>query len=100
MNAEIHVTLDYRKPQAWAVRLRDAGTHGLRYAARSDPALAGRAVALFGSAGLHTRAPAGMRTHVEPLDETRARSVLTARGVLVVPIPGDVPTVPPPGAGG
>ena len=95
INAEIHVTLSYDKPQAWAERLRAAGAPGLRYAVRSDPTLAGRAVALFGAAGLHARAPAGLRTRVSPLAETRARRLLAARGVLVVPIPTDVPTVRP-----
>lgn len=95
LNAEIHTTLDYAKPRAWAVRLRAAGATGLRYASRSDPALRGRAVALFGAAGRHSRAPAGMRTAVSPLDTHRARALLEARGVLVVPIPRDVPTVTP-----
>lgn len=97
INAEIHVSLDYAKPRAWAAALRAAGQRGLRYAARSDPGLAGRAVALFGAAGLHTRAPAGLRTEVSTLDETRARSLLEERGVLVVPIPFDVPTAEPTG---
>jgi hypothetical protein len=36
-----------------------------------------------------------MRTNVAPLDAHRARALLEARGVLVVPIPHDVPTVRP-----
>lgn len=96
LNAEIHTCLDYAKPRAWAARLRAAGATGLRFAARSDPALRGRAVALFGAAGRHARAPAGMRTEVSPLDPDRARALLEARGVLVVPIPTEVATVPPP----
>lgn len=95
VNAEIHTSLDYGKPRAWAERLRAAGARGLRYAARSDPGLEARCVALFGGAGLHARAPAGMHTDEEPLDRQRARSLLEARGVLVVPIPRDVPTVEP-----
>jgi hypothetical protein len=94
VNAEIHTTLDYAKPRAWAERLRAAGTRGLRYGARSDPALGARAVALFGAAGHHARAPAGLRTRVTPLDTRKARRLLEERGVLVVPIPADVPTVP------
>jgi hypothetical protein len=93
LNAEIHTSLDHARPRAWAATLRAAGAAGLRYAVRSDPALRGRAVALFGAAGRHTRAPAGMRTEVSPLDPHRARALLEARGVLVVPIPRDVPTV-------
>jgi len=96
LNAEIHAGLDYAKPHAWAARLRAAGAAGLRYAARSDPALCGRAVALFGSAGRHARAPAGMHTEVSTLDAEHARVLLETRGVLVVPIPSEVPTVPPP----
>ena len=95
VNAEIHAGLDYAKPRAWAARLRAAGAAGLRYAARSDPALTGRAVALFGAADRHARAPAGMHTEVSPLDPDHARALLASRGVLVVPIPTDVPTVPP-----
>jgi hypothetical protein len=96
VNAEIHATLDYAKPRAWAARLRAAGAAGLRYAARSDPGLRGRAAALFGAAGRHARAPAGMHTEVAPLDPHRARVLLEARGVLVVPIPAEVATVRPP----
>ncbi len=96
VNAEIHASLDYAKPRAWAERLRAAGAAGLRYAARSDPAVRGRAVALFGAAGRHARAPAGMRTEVSPLDPDRARTLLEARGVLVVPIPVEVTTLSPP----
>lgn len=96
INAEIHASVDYDKPRAWAARLRAAGARGLRFAARSDPALAGRAVALFGTAGLHARAPDGMRTYVARLDEAEARRLLEARGVLIVPIPFDVRTIMPP----
>jgi hypothetical protein len=95
VNAEIHTTLDYAKPWAWAERLRQAGTRGLRYAARSDPGLEARCVALFGKTGLHARAPAGMHTDEAPLDTRRARRLLERRGVVVVPIPRDVPTVEP-----
>lgn len=93
INAEIHSTLDYGKPQAWAESLRRAGFRGLRYAARSDPGLHARCVALFGRAGLHARAPAGLHTDESRLDLREARTLLEARGVLVVPIPRDVPTV-------
>ncbi len=96
INAEIHTTVDYARPRAWAARLRAWGAKGLRYAVRSDPAVAGRAVALFGGAGLHARAPAGLHTEEGPLDVAVARRLLAARGVRVVPIPRDVPTVRPP----
>jgi hypothetical protein len=52
-------------------------------------------VALFGAAGHHARAPAGMHTEVSTLDADRARTLLEARGVLVVPIPADVTTASP-----
>lgn len=96
VNAEIHTTLDYRKTQAWAHKLRKAGARGLRYAARSDPSLEERCVALFGGSGAHARAPAGMRTGERKLDTRRARRLLAERGVLVVPIPRELPTVEPP----
>lgn len=93
VNAEIHTSLDYAKPRAWAAAIRNAGARGLRYAARSDPSLESRCVAVFGSAGLHRRAPAGMHTQESRLDTDRARRLLAARGVVVVPIPRDVPTL-------
>lgn len=96
LNAEIHTGLDYAKARAWAERLHAASAPGLLYVARSDAAVKSRSVALFGGAGLHSRAPAGMRTEVHPLDRNRARVLLEARGVRVVPIPTDVETVPPP----
>lgn len=95
VNAEIHASLDYDRPRAWAARLRATGAAGLCYAVRSDPALRGRAAALFGGAGLHARAPAGLRAEVSLLDVDAARARLEARGVQVVPIPLDVPTVRP-----
>lgn len=98
VNAEIHTTVDYAKPRAWAASLRRAGARGLRYAARSDPSLESRCVALFGGAGLHSRAPAGMHTEEASLDSHRARRLLAARGVVVVPIPREVPVVDNPTA--
>jgi hypothetical protein len=96
LNAEIHTTLDYRTPNAWARALRRAGARGLRYLLRADNALEHAGVALFGRAGRHRRAPAGMRTAVAPLDVEAAVTLLEERGVRVVPIPPDVPTVAPP----
>jgi hypothetical protein len=96
INAEIHTALDYAKPAAWAAALRRARFRGLRYLMRSDPALRQVGVALFGRAGLHRRAPAGMRTAVAPLDVAEATALLEARGVQVVPIPADVPVVESP----
>lgn len=93
VNAEIHTTLDYDKPRAWAESLRRHGARGLRYAARSNPSLEARCVALFGGDGLHSRAPAGMHTQESSLDVDRARRLLAAKGVVVVPIPRQVPVV-------
>lgn len=98
INAEISTSLDYAKPRAWAVALRRAGWGALRYALRGDGAFRQRGVALFGSAGLHSRAPAGMRTAVAALDPIEATALLHARGVAVHPIPfaENVPLAPPP----
>lgn len=95
LNAEVHATLDYRTPRRWARALRRAGWRGVRYLLRGDPtASPGRA--LFGRAGLHRRAPAGMSTSVGPLDHARAEALLHGRGVEVRPIPAQVPTTEPP----
>lgn len=68
----------------------------MRYRMRSDPALQARATALFGAAGRHSRAPLGLRTtRVNRLDERLATMLLEARGVTVVMIPNDVPTIRP-----
>lgn len=91
LNAEIHATLDYETPRHWAMALWRVGWRALRHRLRGDVAqtLAGRA--LFGSAGLHSRAPAGMTTSVSPLDTARAEQLLRARNVEVRPIPTHVP---------
>lgn len=95
VNAEIHTTLDYGVPRRWADALHAAGFRALRHLLRGDPAgrLTGRAV--LGGAGLHQRAPAGMRTAVAPLDVAAATALLGDRGVTVLPIPRSVPIVPP-----
>lgn len=96
INAEISTTLDYAKPRAWALALRGAGWGALRYALRGDSALRQRGVALFGSAGLHSRAPAGMRTAVAALDPFEATALLRERGVAVHSVPfADEVTVEP-----
>jgi hypothetical protein len=96
LNAEMHHTLDYGVTRRWARALFDAGWRALRHRVRGDVTgdLAGRC--LFGGAGLHHRAPAGMRTHVAPLDVHDAILRLEARGVEVRPIPRTVPITPPP----
>ena len=95
VNAELHTTTDYARPRRWARALRHAGWRGVRHRLRGDPsqALAGRA--LFGAAGLHRRAPAGMRTSAQPLDTDRAVRLLTELGVEVRPIPAQVPIISP-----
>lgn len=99
LNAEVHDTLEYAVTRRWAAALYDAGWRALRHRLRGDVTgeLAGRCV--FGGAGLHRRAPAGMRTHVEPLDVDHATALLEARGVEVRPIPRSVPITDPPPAG-
>ena len=97
LNAEIHTTLDYRPTRRWARALRRAGWRGLRYLLRGDVAAVQAGRALFGGAGLHTRAPAGLSTTVAPLDRELAEQLLRARGVEVRPIPADVPITAPPG---
>jgi len=95
LNAEIHSCLDYAKPRAWAAVLQRAGWRAIRYALRGDSALAQRGVALFGRAGLHRRAPVGMRASLAALDRIHAARLLERRGVLVRPLPRaeDIPIV-------
>lgn len=40
----------YPRTQRWAMRLREAGFAGIHYAARHDPSLGSRSIALFGKA--------------------------------------------------
>ena len=40
----------YPRTQQWALRLREAGFGGIHYAARHDPTLGSRSIALFGKA--------------------------------------------------
>lgn len=93
LNAEIHGTLNYTVPRRWAESLYRAGWRALRHRLRGDVSqrLAGRA--LFGTSGLHARAPVGMTTALQALDLSQAERVLAARGVVVRPIPAQVPTV-------
>lgn len=94
INGEIHTTLDYGRPRRWANALRHAGWKALRYLLRGDPATtSGRA--LFGKAGLHHRAPAGLTTEAMPIDRAHAEELLAARGVEVRPIPAQVPILRP-----
>ena len=94
VNAEIHSTLDPAAPRRWAIALRAAGFRALRHALRADPAATLRGRAVFGTAGLHRRAPAGLATRrVTTVDVDVATRALAARGVRVLPIPHDVPLV-------
>lgn len=96
LNAEIHSSLHYRTPRLWAAALERSGFRALRHRSRGDVAgtAAGRAV--FGPAGLASRAPAGMTTKMGGLDLAEAERLLNARGVKVLPIPTVVPISPPP----
>lgn len=95
LNAEIHTTLDYATCRRWGMALWKRGWRALRHRLRGDvtQALAGRAV--FGKAGLHARAPAGMATSITPLDTVAAEKLLAKRNVVVRPIPANVPIIPP-----
>lgn len=100
LNAEIHTTLDYPTTRRWAHALHRAGWRALRYLLRGDPTARSPGTALFGTAGLRKRAPAGMSTTVAPLDRGHAVRLLEARGVEVRPIPAAVPVIRPPGPSG
>ena len=91
INGEIHTTLNYATPRRWAAALYASGWRAVRHRLRGDPSqnLAGRA--LFGGAGIHARAPAGMTTTLTPLDLDQAERFLGSRGVEVWPIPTSVP---------
>lgn len=91
LNAEVHTTLEYAVTRRWSGALHAAGWRALRHRLRGDVTgdLAGRCV--FGGAGLHQRAPAGMRTRVAALDVEQATTLLEARGVEVRPLPSTVP---------
>lgn len=95
LNAEIHSTLEYAISRRWGAALWKSGWRALRHRLRGDvtQTLAGRA--LFGRAGLHTRAPAGMSTTVASLDTVLAQKLLAERKVEVRPIPARVPITPP-----
>lgn len=43
-------TATYPRTQLWALRLREAGFSGVHYAARHDPSLGSRSIAIFGKA--------------------------------------------------
>lgn len=96
LNAEIHTTLDYGRTRRWASALHRAGFRALRHRLRGDVSQRNAGRALFGTAGLRHRAPAGMTSTVTPLDRTRAEAVLAGLGVQVRPIPAAVPIVRPP----
>jgi hypothetical protein len=95
VNAEIHTTLDYPLTRRWAQALRAAGWRALRHLLRGDNTGSTVGLALFGRAGLHRRAPAGMTTTVQPLDRDEAERLLAARNVVVRPIPDRVPIARP-----
>lgn len=92
VNAEIHSTLDPAGARRWSIALRAAGFRALRHLVRADPTGALRGRAVFGTVGLHLRAPAGLATAiVTPLDLDVATRALAAHHVRVLPIPHDVP---------
>lgn len=95
VNAEIHTSLDRPLTRRWARALHAAGWRALRHLLRGDSTGNAVGLALFGRAGLHRRAPAGMTTTVQPLDRDEAERLLAARDVVVRPIPDRVPITRP-----
>ncbi len=68
----------YPRTQQWALRLREAGFSGVHYAARHDPTLGSRSIALFGKAK-------GSAGPAEPWSEWLEESA-----AATTPIPPDV----------
>lgn len=95
LNAEIHAGLDHRLPRRWAAALHRHGFRGLRHLLRGDATGRAAGRALFGGAGLHARAPAGMTTRVTGVDRLEAERLLAVRGVKVLPVPTSVPLTDP-----
>lgn len=96
LNAEIHSILNYRVPRLWAEALERSGFRGLRHKLRGDVTGTAAGRAIFGPAGLASRAPAGMSTRIGGLDRAQAERLLAARNVAVRPIPTAVPIAAPP----
>lgn len=80
----------YPITQAWAARLRDAGFAGIYYAARHDPALSSRSVALFGKVpGEDAAAPEAewaedTMVQVEPIPVALRDTLRDGYGVAII----------------
>lgn len=83
ITAEIGTLVPYELPQKWAVRLRQAGSEGLIYRVRHDPAGA-EGFALFGPRGERTSWKQG-REHL--ISGRLIRRMSEESGLSVVPIP-------------
>jgi hypothetical protein len=83
ITAEIGTLVPYELPQRWAAKLRQAGSEGMVYRVRHDPAGA-EGFALFGSHGERMDWKQG-REH--PISERLIRRLGDETGLSVVPIP-------------
>lgn len=80
---EIHSTVPYELPQAWAKALRQAGFEGVHALLRHDPA-GSRAYALFGLAGAREAWPiAG----ASPIDQPLLEQLRRETGIRVAAVP-------------
>lgn len=83
ITAEIGTIVPYELPQKWAARLRQAGSEGLIYRVRHDPAGA-EGFALFGPRGERTDWKQGRERSISDL---LIRRLSEESGLAVVPIP-------------
>jgi hypothetical protein len=92
LTAEIGIGGDehtYEITQRWAEALFAAGFGGVRYAARHDPALHARSVAVFGKPGVQpTQVLAGPATHIPEELVERAADEYAIEVLPSVPISG------------
>jgi hypothetical protein len=88
VTAEIGSIVPYSLPQAWAVRLRAAGSGGLIYWLRHDPSR-GAGYALFGPHGERTRWRRGKESRISHELIARLRSECSIE-VLPVPMSSEI----------
>jgi hypothetical protein len=83
ITAEIGTIVPYALPQAWALRLRAAGSEGLVYWLRHDPSRAG-GYALFGPHGERTRWKKGKE---KPISRELIARLAAECSIEVLPVP-------------
>lgn len=81
ITAAIHASEDYRRTQAWARALAEAGFGGVRYLVSHDPAQRLVGIALFGRAGAAAWPVASM----EPIGRQMLLAARRSFGIRVVP---------------